>query len=121
MSTPHHSLVAVLAAVRREAAALVADIDTSVKPRPTRIAPPSDSLPGPVWEPAASWTLRVDDPSDAEPCVFVDHPHIWGGDVIALEPGTARRIGMAFLVAADWADRARSRAVADELTCQEEG
>lgn len=114
MTTPYHTLVAALAAVRREAAGLVADIDTAVKPRPDRIAPPSDSLPGPVWQPAETWTIRVDDPSDTSSCVFVDHPHVWGGDVISLEPGTARRIGMAFLAAADWADRARSRAIEEQ-------
>ncbi|TQS30029.1 hypothetical protein [Microbispora sp. KK1-11] len=108
----HPSLVARLAEIRQEVAGLLGDIDTRVKPKPDRIATAGDGFPGPVWDPAETWTVRVDDPADVSPaCVFVNHPHMWDDDVIPLRPDDARRIGMALLAAAEWADKVRSRDV----------
>jgi hypothetical protein len=109
-TSAHPTLLALLAEVRQEAAGLLSDIDTRVKPKPTRMAPADDAIPGPVWEPAKAWTVRVDDPTDTTPaCVFVNHPHTWDDDVTALTSDEARTLGMAFLAAADWADMVRSR------------
>jgi hypothetical protein len=108
----HPALVDQLAAIRQEAAGLVADIDTCVKPRPTHVVPPGQKLPGPVWEPAPGWTVRVIDPDEDGPCaVFVDHVQTWvlPNDLEAITPDTARRIGTALLAAADRAETVRHR------------
>jgi hypothetical protein len=119
----HPTLVARLAEVRQEVAELLGDIDTRVKPKPDRINPAGGKLPGPVWEPVPGpdraweaeprrrWLIRVVDPDESPACVFVTHPHIWDDDILPIEPDDARRIGMAFLAAADWADKVRSRAI----------
>lgn len=113
--TAHPSLLARLAEFREEAAGLLGDIDTRVRPKPDRVEPADErQMSGPVWEPAGRWTLRVVDPDDSTASVFVNHPHIWDDDLFALNPIEARRIGMAFLAAADWADKVRSRAITEE-------
>ncbi|WP_141703725.1 hypothetical protein [Planobispora rosea] len=107
----HPTLIARLAEIRQEVAGLLGDIDTRVRPKPSRIVPAGEPLPGPVWEPAETWTVRVVDPDEVPVCVFVSHPHMWADDITPLDPIEARRIGMAFLAAADHADRVRSRAL----------
>jgi len=105
MTTAHPELRRRLAEIRQEVAALLGDIDTRVTPAPDRID--TGHLPGPVWEPTDGWTVRVVD--DSDPCVYITHPHVWDDDILPHDPVTARRIGMALLAAADWADRLRSR------------
>jgi hypothetical protein len=100
----HPTLAQRLAEFRHEVAQLLGDIDTRVRPKPCRVET-GQHLPGPVWEPAEKWTVRVVDPDDTPASVFVNHPHIWDDDILPLDPATARQIGMAFLAAADWADR----------------
>ncbi len=103
-ATSHPALRARLAEIRQELSVLIGDIDTRVRPRPDEVVT-GDGLPGPVWRPGENWTIRVVDP-DSEPiCVFVSHPYIWDDDIFPLRPEDARRIGMAFLAAADWAER----------------
>lgn len=114
MAEAHPTLIARLAELRQEAAGLLGDIDTRVRPKPDRIEPADErKMPGPIWEPAEKWMLRVVDPEDVTASVFVNHPHIWDDDLFALRPGEARRIGMAFLAAADWADKVRAREIAN--------
>ena len=110
MTAPHPTLIARLAELRQEAAGLLGDIDTRVKPRPDRIVEGSH-LPGPVWTTADRWTVRVVDPDETPASVFVNHPHCYDDDITPLEPADARRIGMAFLAAADWADKVRAREI----------
>lgn len=43
---------------------------------------------------------------------FVCHPHMWDDDIVPADPIDARRIGMAWLAAADWADKLRARDLA---------
>lgn len=110
----HPTLVARLAELRQEVAGLLGDIDTRVRPKPDRVEPADErEMPGPVWEPAERWLLRVVDPDDTTASVFVNHPYIWEDDLFALTPIEARRIGMAFLAAADWADKVRAREIAN--------
>jgi hypothetical protein len=111
----HPTLIERLAALRQEVAGLLGDIDTRVRPRPGRVET-GQHLPGPVWEPAEKWTVRVVDPDDTPASVFVNHPHIWDDDITSLDPIEARRIGMAFLAAADWADRVRAREINRETS-----
>lgn len=121
MAEAHPTLIARLAELRQETAGLLGDIDTRVRPKPDRIGPSGDKLPGPVWEPVAGaerdpnrrWRIRVVDPDETPACVFVTHPYIWEGDIYPIDPETARRIGMAFLAAADWADKVRAREIAN--------
>ena len=121
MPEAHPTLIARLAELRQEAAGLLGDIDTRVRPKPDRIQPHGDRLPGPVWEPIPGaerdvrrrWRIRVVDPDETPASVFVHHPHIWDDEILPLEPEEARRIGMAFLAAADWADKARTREIAN--------
>jgi hypothetical protein len=108
----HPSLLARLAEIRHEVAGLLGDIDTRVKPRPDRIED-GKHLPGPIWASADRWTIRVVDPDETEASVFVNHPHCYDDDIFPLEPSEARRIGMAFLAAADWADKIRAREIAN--------
>ena len=117
MTTAHPSLLGRLAEIRQELTTLLGDIDTRVRPKPNRINPAHGKLPGPVWEPIPDWEreprrlwrINVVDPDDSTACVFVHHPYIWDDDIYPLEPDDARRIGMAFLAAADWADKVRAR------------
>lgn len=113
MTEAHPTLIARLAELRQEAAGLLGDIDTNVKPRPVEVVPSGEKLPGPVWRPLDRWTLRVVDPDDSAACVFVAHPYLWEGDILPLAPDDARRIGMAYLAAADWADKVRVREIAN--------
>ncbi|MEV0382363.1 hypothetical protein [Nonomuraea sp. NPDC050643] len=108
----HPTLLARLAELRQETAGLLGDIDTRIKPRPDRIVE-GKHLPGPVWQSADRWTVRVIDPDETAASVFVNHPHCFDDDVIPLDPSEARRIGMAFLAAADWADKIRAREIAN--------
>jgi hypothetical protein len=107
-TSAHPTLRAALADVRQQVAELLGDIDTRVRPKPDRIET-SRQLPGPVWEPLEAWTVRVIDPDETDASVFIAHPHLWDDDIIPLDPINARRVGMAFLAAADWADRIRTR------------
>lgn len=102
-TSAHPSLIARLAEIRREAAALLGDIDTRFRPKPQRME--AGGMPGPVWEPCERWQIRVADPDDLAAAVFVAHSVMWEGELAAYAPAAARRIGMAFLAAADWADR----------------
>lgn len=110
----HPSLVTRLAEIRREVAELLGDIDTRVKPKPVEVIPAGEKLPGPLWRPAPTMAVRVVDPDETPASVFVSHPYLWEGDLHALDPDDARRIGMAFLAAADWADRVRARDINEE-------
>jgi hypothetical protein len=110
--TAHPTLIARLAELRQEAAGLLGDIDTRVKPKPDRIEE-GKHLPGPVWTAADRWTIRVVDPDETPASVFANHPHCYDDDIVPLEPEESRRIGMAFLAAADWADKVRAREIAN--------
>jgi hypothetical protein len=109
-ASAHPTLRAALADIRQQVAELLGDIDTRVRPKPDRIET-GHHLPGPVWEPLDGWRVRVIDPDETEASVFVSHPHLWDDDIIPLDPINARRVGMAFLAAADWADRIRTREI----------
>ena len=115
LAAVHPSLVARLAELRHEVAGLLGDIDTRVKPKPARIET-GNHLPGPVWQPRDRWTVRVVDPDETPASVFVSHPHCFDDDIIPLDPIEARCIGMAFLAAADWADRVRAREISEEAS-----
>lgn len=100
-----------IAQLRDQIAGLLSQIDTAAKPRPNVINKPPHSVPGPEWVPVSgrygTYTLRVSDP-DEEPIVPVVHV-IWPddqdtGDMDALSSDDARRLAMALLAAADWAD-----------------
>ena len=110
MPEVHPTLIARLAQLRQEAAGLLGDIDTRVRPKPDRIEE-GTHLPGPVWTAADGWTIRVVDPDETPASVFANHPHCFDDDIIPVEPAEARRIGMAWLAAADWADKVRAREI----------
>jgi ABC-type nitrate/sulfonate/bicarbonate transport system substrate-binding protein len=101
-----------LAGLRREVASLLGLIDTSVKPRPFHIRAAHESNPGPVWRPAEKWTVRCIDPDEGSPIsVFVTTPDSWDDDFRAHSPEEARRIAMALLAAADWADEQQAQVI----------
>ncbi|MET9339235.1 hypothetical protein [Nonomuraea sp. NPDC003804] len=119
-TTAHPTLIARLAEIRHEVATLLGDIDTRVRPKPDRMSPHDErGMPGPVWEPAEKWRLLVVDPDETPAAVFVSHEQLWDDDLIPFDPTTARRIGMAFLAAADWADKVRAREIAASPTPEE--
>ncbi|MBO4273109.1 hypothetical protein [Microbispora triticiradicis] len=89
---------------------------TAPLPQPDWINSPESKLPGPLWEPSAAnrpgarrWHIRVVDPDDPPACVFITPPKVWDDSIYPLEPDEARRVAMALLAAADWADKVRTR------------
>ncbi|MCP9209525.1 hypothetical protein [Streptomyces cucumeris] len=111
---PIHNLT--LGAIRRELAELIALADTAERPKPTAINPTDHPMPGHEWtvveqgHPHTSrsypWVVRaVDDPAHAD-AVYVSSPDCAnpGEDFTPMNPTDARRIGLAFLAAADRAD-----------------
>lgn len=101
-----------LAGMRREVAELLAQIDTSAKPRPTYVRASHQTNPGPVWRPADKWTIRCIDEHDLPCSVYVTSPdQVWDDDFRAHTPEEARRIAMALLAAADYADEQQAQVI----------
>lgn len=105
-----------LAAVRAEVAALLAQIDTGEIPAPDRIRPGAktgnelDRKPGATWEPAHKVKVFTIDDSDGVGAVYVTDASFTYSDPAdweAFKTEEARRLGMALLAAADWADQHR--------------
>lgn len=100
-----------VALLRDQIAGLLSQIDSAAKPRPDVINRAPHPVPGPEWVPVSgrygTYTLRVSDPDPhgAVPVVHVIWPgDQWSGDMDALRSDDARRLAMALLAAADWAD-----------------
>lgn len=94
-----------IATLRTQLAGLLSQIGTAAKPRPNEITPSGESNPGPVWHPAKDWTVRAIDDALINPtCVYVTCPEHYGGDFDAIRTDEARKLAMALLAAADWAD-----------------
>jgi len=98
-----------IAALRAQIAGLLSQIDTATKPRPTEVTQPPHPNPGAAWHPVKNWTVRTINDDLLDPrCVYVTCPeHRRSGaasDFDALTTDDARRLGMALLAAADWAD-----------------
>lgn len=98
-----------IARLRDQVAGLLSQIDTAEKPRPNSINQPPAPNPGAVWEPAKGWTVRtIDDGVTDARFVYVTCPeHARSGccsDFDAATTVEARRVAMALLAAADWAD-----------------
>lgn len=95
--------------LRLQVAGLLSQLDTVEKPRPTSINRSPDPNPGAVWQPAKGWTVRtIDDGVTDSGFVYVTCPeHARSGccsDFDAATTDEARRLAMALLAAADWAD-----------------
>jgi hypothetical protein len=91
--------------LRDQLAGLISQIDSSHKPRPDEIVAAGDRNPGPVWHPAGRWTVRALTDDEMPPtCVFITSPEHFKFDFDALRTGDARKLAMAILAAADWAD-----------------
>jgi hypothetical protein len=102
-----------LAALRRQVVDLLTQIDTGELPAPDRIRSKHDRLPGAEWQPLdRDWRIFTVDTEDGRDAVYLDWTHDgpWGqpGDWEALRPGAARRLAMALLAAADWAEQHRA-------------
>ncbi|TYK45196.1 hypothetical protein [Actinomadura decatromicini] len=98
-----------LARLRDQVAGLLSQIDTAAKPRPTVITRAPERNAGAAWHPVKDWTVRTINDELLEPCfVYVTYPeHVRtevSGDFDALTTDDARRLAMALLAAADWAD-----------------
>lgn len=98
-----------IATLREQIARLLSQVDTAEKPRPTEIIRAGERHPGAVWRPVKDWTVRTIDDDVTDPrCVFVTCPeHHRSGcalDFDAVSIADARRLAMALLAAADWAD-----------------
>lgn len=98
-----------IATLRDQLAGLLSQIDTIPKPRPNVITRPPERHPGAAWLPAKWWTVRTIDDDELGPvCVFVTTPEHHEleapDDFIAVRTDEARRLAMALLAAADWAD-----------------
>lgn len=102
---PQDETLAAVALLREQVAGLLSRIDSSAKPRPDVITPPGARHPGPQWHPADRWTVRcITDDETGPVCVFVTTPEHYGGDFDSIRTGDARKLAMALLAAADWAD-----------------
>ncbi|MFF5261322.1 hypothetical protein ACFY4C_20460 [Actinomadura viridis] len=98
-----------IAALRAQIAGLLSQIDTAAKPRPTAVTWPPEPSPGATWYPAKSWTVRtIDDDLLAPRFVYVTTPEHFrfeaSRDFDSITTDDARRLAMALLAAADWAD-----------------
>ncbi|GAA3958182.1 hypothetical protein GCM10023085_45810 [Actinomadura viridis] len=98
-----------IATLRAQIAGLLSQIDTTAKPRPTVVTQHPEPSPGAAWHPVRNWTVRTIDDDLVEPRhVYVTCPeHGRSGaaaDFDALTSDDARRLAMALLAAADWAD-----------------
>ncbi|MFC7330796.1 hypothetical protein [Marinactinospora rubrisoli] len=116
MAIPEH----ILADVRAELADLIALVDTATRPEPTRTNPADHPMPGPQWDIASPtevgrrremdrWIVRAVTDPEASDCVYVSTPDY--SDVEDMRPvavADARRVAMALLAAADYADERRA-------------
>lgn len=97
-----------IATLRAQIAGLLSQIDTATKPRPTVVTRPPEPNPGAAWQPVKDWTVRTIDDVVEPRCVYVTCPEHRrsgaAGDFDALTSDEARRLAMALLAAADWAD-----------------
>jgi hypothetical protein len=98
-----------IARLRDQVAGLLSMIDTAAKPRPTVITRAPEPNPGAAWHPVKNWTVRaLDDDLTIPQCVYVTTPeHVrfsTPNDFDAVTTDDARRLAMALLAAADWAD-----------------
>lgn len=98
-----------IARLRDQIAGLLSQIDHGTKPRPMVITRPPERNPGAAWHPVKDWTVRaLDDDPTSPMCVFVTTPeHVrfsTPNDFDAVTTDDARRLAMALLAAADWAD-----------------
>lgn len=98
-----------IARLRDQVAGLLSQIDTAAKPRPTELKRRPSKNPGALWHPVKHWTVRTLDDDLLNPtCVYVTNPeHHRSGcanDFDAVTTDDARRLAMALLAAADWAD-----------------
>lgn len=103
-----------LALLRQQVAALLSQIDTSTStlPRPDKQRGPRDRRPGCEWRPRRGWTMFTIENDDCPGMVYLDHgcdgdSYRWAteGDWEALRVEDARAIGLAFLAAADRAQK----------------
>lgn len=94
-----------IGAIRDQLAGLLSQIDSSAKPRPDKINPADDSLPGPEWN-RNQWVVRCIDNDPMLPtCVFITPPHWYHErEIDAIRTDDARKFAMAILAACDWAD-----------------
>ncbi|GAA4439524.1 hypothetical protein [Phytohabitans houttuyneae] len=99
--------------LRRQVAALLSQIDTATLPRPDHVRG-RHTHPGPEWTPARGWRVFAIDTPDSAGAVYVDHdcdsPSLayrfdGAGNWEALRIEDARRIGLAFLAAAEYAEQ----------------
>lgn len=99
-----------ITALRDQLAGLLSQIDTRAKPRPTEIIKPGERNAGAVWRPARQWVVRAlnDDVMLAPTSVYLTTPEHFRSDAAddfdAITTDEARRLAMAILAAADWAD-----------------
>jgi hypothetical protein len=99
-----------IATLRDQLAGLLSQIDASHKPRPTSVVRDGERLPGPRWEPTKRWKLWVftDEEDLNRSFVYVTTPQHHEleapNDFDALPTHEARKLAMALLAAADWAD-----------------
>jgi hypothetical protein len=96
--------------LRDQLAGLVSQIDSAHKPRPDQIVRDGDKLPGPRWLPVNRWKLWVITEEDELNRGFIyvttpqHHELEAPNDFDALHTHEARKLAMAILAAADWAD-----------------
>lgn len=102
MSDPQETI----ALLRHQLAGLLSLLDTPSKPHPDAVNGADHNVPGPEWRPAKGYTIRVSDPDAGPPVtVHVIWPDAqWSGDMDSIGSQEARRLAMALLAAADWAD-----------------
>jgi hypothetical protein len=98
-----------IAVLRDQIAGLLSQIDHGAKPHPTMVMRAGALNPGAAWCPVKNWTVRAFDGDLTSPrSVFVTTPeHVRfdaGRDFDAVTTDDARRLAMALLAAADWAD-----------------
>lgn len=99
-----------IAVLRDQLAGLLSQIDARHKPRPDELVRDGERLPGPRWLPADRWKLWVitDDQELNGGFIYVTTPQHHEleapGDFDPLPTHEARKLAMAILAAADWAD-----------------
>lgn len=101
-----------LTLLRQQVAALLSQIDTATLPRPDVRRGKRDKHPGCEWNPRRGWKMFTIEDGDCPGMVYLDHVcddihYRWAdaGDWEALRVEDARAIGLAFLAAADRAEK----------------
>lgn len=93
--------------LRGQVAALLSQLDTAAPPVPDEVRSKADDHPGCEWRPVRGWRLFTTEtnPDDAT-CVYLDQDNGYSlpGDWEAFSIEVARKVGMAFLAAAERAE-----------------